>query len=154
MNSDTVKPIPATALTPTMWLHARRREDGRVRAVTASQLNEATPTSLPMTSPTVTPSEHRGRIRERLGRQGNAGVGQREDRDDHVAGPGMKGVDEPIAGRHRAADQRRGGPYVVGVKFGAVLENIDDLVGLELGLHGPGRGEQTQDDTGDRGVNA
>ena len=122
MNNDTVKPIPATAPTPTTWPH---RASGGSRASpsrTASQLNETTPTSLPTTKPTVTPRSTADGSTNRVRRQDDAGVGQREDRHDDIARPRVQRVDQPIARRHGTSDEPRRVPDVVGVELGTVLE--------------------------------
>jgi hypothetical protein len=56
MKSDTVNPTPATAPTPTIWLHRAPSGNRASCSFTASQLNAVIPTNLPTINPVATPT--------------------------------------------------------------------------------------------------
>ena len=154
MNSDTVKPIPATVPTPTMCPH-RVPSGSRPSPVrTASQENAVMPTSLPTTRPRKTPTNTADGSLSCAAVELDSGVGEGEQRHDDVARPRVQAVDQPVARRDRPANRERRHAHVGGVEVAAVLEDIDDLVGFEVGLARHRRSQQTHHDAGDRGVHA
>ena len=130
MNSDTVNPIPATAATPTMWLQRAPSGSRPTPSRTASQLNAADTDQLAHDQPDSDADEYRRR-RDRVPRQDDAGVGQREHGHDHVPGPRVERVDQPVAGRDRAsisvAVARTSWP-----EDRAALEHGDEPLGLQF----------------------
>ena len=131
MNSDTVKPIPATAPTPAMCRHPAPAGSRASPRRTASQLNAGDADELADHERDGDSDEDVGRVGEGVGGELDAGVGQREDRHDDEARPRVQGVDQPVARRHRSADESGRGPDLVGSQVVAVLEQVDDLVGFE-----------------------
>ena len=124
MNSETVKPIPATAPTPAMWRQPAPSGSRPSPSRTASQLNAVMPIELADHERDRDADEHAGTGRRHgVAGQLDAGVGEGEDRHDHVARPRVQRVDQPVAGRHRSADQTGCGADLVGAEVVAVLEH-------------------------------
>ena len=66
---------------------------------------------------------------EQVHAQRDAGVGEREERDDGVTDPGMQHVFEPFDDRHRFTRQIAGGPRCLhGAQVGELLD-VDELGG-------------------------
>ena len=154
MNNDTVKPIPATAPTPAMWLQRAPAGSRANPSRTAIQLKAVIPISLPATRRDGHADEHARRVGDRVTGQRDAGVGEGEDRHDHIARPRMQRIDQPVTRRDGATDETGCCSNLVNPQVVAVLQEIDDLVGFEVGLHRTSRGQQPEHDAGDGGVHA
>ena len=88
----------------------------------------------------------------RVAESRDAGVGEREERHDQVARPGVEEVLEAFGDRDRLAEPERDRPDLGGGDVLVGRELIGDAVGVELGQERPGRGEQAERDAGDGGV--
>ena len=113
-----------------------------------------TPTSLPTTSPTDHPEGDRrgGRVAERVGRDGDPGVGQREERDDEVAGPRVQEVLEVLGDRDRLAEAEGDAAHLAGRHVAVGRQLAGDAVGVHLGEERSRRCQQAERDPGDGGV--
>ncbi len=99
-------------------------------------------------------AHHRRRGRDRVSREHNASVSEREDRHDEIVRPRVQSVDQPIARRDRPSDQNRRRTDIAGPDVVVVLEDIDQFFGLRLGLIRMRRREETHDDAGDGGMDS
>lgn len=92
------------------------------------------------------------RVGQRLRGDEDAGVDEREDRDDDEADDAAQGELEPVVDRHGAEDALGGGHPAFGV--GAAAEALREVLRLvdELVLRREDGQDQAEDDTGDRRV--
>ena len=103
ISSETVKVAPVLAAPPAT---APQPTDGCSRPRVMARTSQAV-TSMPSGLPTTKPSTMPQVIREcsasskASAAQRDPGVGQREDRHDHVAGPGVEQVLQPLVGGDR-----------------------------------------------------
>ena len=137
MNNDTVKPIPATAPTPTMCPQVV--PDGRrpSRETHGDPGEHRDADELADDEAEEDTDEHRRRIAELSAVELHSGVGDGEERHDDVTRPRMQAVDQPVTRRDRSTNRKRCEAHVRGVKVAAVLEHVHDVVGLEIGLTWP-----------------
>ena len=158
MNSETVKPMPASAAAADDVAHATPRgsvpepePDGERR--TPSEM----PIGLPATRPTTMPEVigEPTASAERVAAEVDAGVGEREQRHDDVAGPRVQQLLQALVGRDRRA-RRRASPSAPCAGDGDWRKARVSTVGA-LDLAAPrrvGGDEQPEHHAGDRRVHA
>ena len=154
MNSDTVKPTPATAPTPASIGQVVR--SGSLPSPSRTAMNDAStiPTGLPSTSPATIPSATGERDRIPDATQRDAGVGQCEDRQHDVRRQRVQQGLQPLDHRHRLPEQEPEPGQLVGVQE-VVLQRLAGVapgdVLVEQRLR---RRDQPDRDAGQRGVHA
>ena len=154
MNSDTVKPMPATAPSPTMCPHRAPSGSRAIRSRTATHEKAATPTSLPTTRPAKTPVKTaEGLVSAPLPSSTPALARANNGTMTRL----VHGCNASIKRSHAETELRivhaamRTSDASRSSRFG---QHVDDVVGFQLGLPGDSGSEQAHDDAGDRGMHA
>ena len=105
MNKAIVNPMPADVATPTIWRSGRAIRPVGKPAPSPYFVVSTIPTGLPITRAAMIAQvigERIAALHEIAGER-QAGVGQGEQRHDHVARPRVQHVLEPFDDRHRSA---------------------------------------------------
>ena len=152
-NTDTVKPMPASAPTPTMPRHVAPGGSSPTPSRTASHVNAVTPTQLADDEPDddAVGDRRRHGVAERVERDRDTGVGEGEQRDDDEARPRVQDVLQPLDDRHR----RRGRGRPSGGRGRRRRDRCSSSTSISsAAMDRTHRCQQAEHDAGDRGVDA